>query len=128
MINRNNLSFDFIASYLNEIKNILNSDYFNIDTDFSFYSERYKNDNFINKYDYNIQDVIDIIKSLSPEDYSDNSYVNDESDLALIFGKTVKEEIYIKIKIMEQARRKVVCISFHEAEYKMKYPFKGGGN
>ena len=128
MANKKNLSFDFVSSYLNEIKDILNSDYFNINTDFYFHSKRNKNDNFINKYDYNIQDIIDIIKSLLPEDYSDNSYINNESDLALIFGKTIKEEIYIKIKIVEQSRRKVVCISFHEAEYKMKYPFKKGGN
>jgi hypothetical protein len=39
------------------------------------------------------------------------------------FGTKVKnKEIYIKIK-MGYANNSVICISFHEAEFKLTYPF-----
>lgn len=41
-----------------------------------------------------------------------------------IFGKQLKnKEVYIKIS-MGRENSKVVCISFHVAEYPMNYPFK----
>ena len=41
-----------------------------------------------------------------------------------IFGKDVKKnEVYIKIT-MGFAGGSVICISFHAAEYPMRYPFK----
>ncbi|MDD2791539.1 MAG: hypothetical protein PHD73_00055 [Sediminibacterium sp.] len=41
-----------------------------------------------------------------------------------IFGKTIsKQEVYIKITLGFSGRQ-VICISFHIAEYPMKYPFK----
>lgn len=41
-----------------------------------------------------------------------------------VFGKHVKgNEIYIKIT-MGQEGSGTICISFHKAEYPMKYPFK----
>ena len=42
-----------------------------------------------------------------------------------VFGKIVKQkEIYIKISMGNQPSSSVICISFHESEYEMKYPFK----
>jgi hypothetical protein len=41
-----------------------------------------------------------------------------------VFGKQVKgNEIYIKITMGLEASG-TICISFHKAEYPMKYPFK----
>ncbi len=41
-----------------------------------------------------------------------------------VFGKTIKkEEVYIKISMGVQGSS-VICISFHVAEHKMKYPLK----
>ena len=40
------------------------------------------------------------------------------------FGKTIKgKEVYIKITMGRQ-NKPVICISFHLAEHKIKYPFK----
>jgi len=40
-----------------------------------------------------------------------------------VFGKDVKNnEVYIKITL--DAGTNALCISFHIAEYKMKFPFK----
>ena len=40
------------------------------------------------------------------------------------FGRTIKgKEVYIKITMGRQ-NKPVICISFHLAEHKIKYPFK----
>lgn len=40
------------------------------------------------------------------------------------FGKSLKsKEVYIKITMGKQSKP-VICISFHLAEFKIKYPFK----
>jgi hypothetical protein len=68
----------------------------------------------------------DIIAELKTEDYSEGP-LEDKMHGILpmwVFGKMVKgKEIYIKIS-MGQSNRSSVCISFHIAEYPMKYPFK----
>lgn len=68
-----------------------------------------------------------VLEDLGPEDYSQGPLA--ESDYGggaemWVFGKEVKrQEIYIKIT-MGFPGAAVICISFHVAEYPMKYPFK----
>jgi len=41
-----------------------------------------------------------------------------------VFGKMVKDkEVYIKVTL-GNPNRQIICISFHIAEYPLKYPFK----
>jgi hypothetical protein len=65
----------------------------------------------------------EIIMKLKPEDFyriEEGKYL--EQYEMYSFGKTVKGiEVYIKISITD---RNVVCISFHEAEFIIDYPFK----
>jgi hypothetical protein len=67
-----------------------------------------------------------VIETLKSEDYSegpipDQNFVG--SDL-WVFGKTLKnKEVYIKIS-MGYKNKSTICISFHIAEFPMKYPFK----
>jgi hypothetical protein len=65
----------------------------------------------------------DIIRKLKPEDFyriEEGKYM--EKYLMWSFGKIVQTaEVYIKISLTE---RNVICISFHEAEYPIVYPFK----
>lgn len=67
-----------------------------------------------------------VIGELSLEDYSqgplpDKQFLGDD---LWVFGKVVKQqEIYIKITLGLPGKR-VICISFHAAEYPMSYPFK----
>jgi len=68
-----------------------------------------------------------IIKELKVEDYSQGPIVdtlNHFGDM-WVFGKDVRErEVYIKISLGRD-NCQTICISFHIAQYKMKYPFKG---
>jgi hypothetical protein len=65
----------------------------------------------------------EIIRKLKPEDFyriEDGLYF--EKYTMWSFGKTVQNtEMYIKISLTE---RNIVCISFHEAEFPIIYPFK----
>lgn len=65
----------------------------------------------------------DIIRKLKPEDFyriEEGLYM--EKYLMWSFGKIVQAaEVYIKLSITE---RNVICISFHEAEHPITYPFK----
>lgn len=65
----------------------------------------------------------EIIKKLKPEDFyriEDGLYM--EKYIMWSFGKIVQTiEMYIKISITE---RNIICISFHEAEFPITYPFK----
>lgn len=69
-----------------------------------------------------------IIRDLKSEDYSNGPIVdtlNKNGDM-WVFGKDVKgNEVYIKISL-GNSNSQTICISFHVAEYKMKYPFKIG--
>jgi hypothetical protein len=67
-----------------------------------------------------------VLKELDIEDYSEGPLeekLYGGADM-WVFGKLVKgKEIYIKIT-MGVSGSKVICISFHTAEYKMNYPYK----
>lgn len=67
------------------------------------------------------------ILSLSVVDYSSGPEQDrDHPGDLWIFGKTINGyEIYIKLKIAEIKDTKIAkCISFHEAEFSLTYPFK----
>lgn len=68
-----------------------------------------------------------IIKEIKAEDYSQGPIVDTLNHMGdmWVFGKDIKgQEVYIKISL-GIANSQTICISFHIAEYKMKYPFKG---
>lgn len=68
----------------------------------------------------------EILKALDIIDYCEGpktEHLNGGSAM-WVFGKMVKEqEVYIKITL-GIAGAQVLCISFHVAEHKMKYPLK----
>lgn len=67
-----------------------------------------------------------VLKSLIVEDYSEGPKEEKLYGGAAmwVFGKIIKgKEIYIKIT-MGVSGAKVICISFHIAEYQMTYPYK----
>lgn len=66
-----------------------------------------------------------VIIDLEVEDYSDGPIVDSLNKCGemWVFGKDVKDrEVYIKISLGKGTN--ALCISFHIAEYPMKYPFK----
>lgn len=66
-----------------------------------------------------------IVLSLEGTDFSHTTLgdVFDEGDILWVFGKDYKgTELYIKITIIDNGR--CLCVSFHEAEHPISYPFK----
>ena len=67
-----------------------------------------------------------IVKSLQVQDYVEGLVIdllNKEGEM-WVFGKDVKgREVYIKITLGYE-NGQTICISFHLAEYPLKYPFK----
>ena len=68
-----------------------------------------------------------ILENLTAKDYSQGPIeekLYGGSDM-WVFGKDVKgQEVYIKISL-GHSNSHTICISFHIAEYKIKYPLKG---
>lgn len=67
-----------------------------------------------------------IIESLTADDYTEGPLEDTLYRIAdlWVFGKTLKKkELYIKIS-MGADNSRTICISFHVAEYPLKYPFR----
>jgi hypothetical protein len=68
-----------------------------------------------------------IIEALSVTDYYKGPKMDTQNDGGPLweFGKQFRNHmIYIKIS-MGSPNKPVICISFHEAEYEISFPFKG---
>ena len=94
--------------------------------DILFRDDRGKNQQTL--FDLDITPVfrVEIIKSLAVTDYSAGPIVNElvKNTEMWVFGKDIKQrEVYIKISL-GFPNESVICISFHLAEHKMRYPFK----
>lgn len=88
---------------------------------------------FLNQREKNAQALLDldippdkrkeVILQLKAEDfYRIEEGVYQEQYEMVAFGKIVKGvEVYIKISV---TKRNVICISFHQAEFPIIYPFK----
>lgn len=91
-----------------------------------FIDERQKNAQTILILDISPTKRTEIIKGLNAVDYSEGPIEEKIRgfEQMWVFGKLVrKKEIYIKI-CMGHFNNPAVCISFHIAEHKMKYPLK----
>jgi hypothetical protein len=91
-----------------------------------FRDDRHKNINTLLRLEISSAKRREIIEALKLADYSEGPLkdtLNSGSPL-WVFGKTVKQTpIYIKITI-GTPNNPVICISFHEAEHPMNFPFK----
>jgi hypothetical protein len=109
-----------VEKYLKELK--VKAAFFGI----LFLDDRGKNQQTL--LDLEISPAIrkEIIANLRPEDYSDGPLEEKLRGILpmWIFGTEVKQkEVYIKLS-MGSVNNSVVCISFHVAEYAIKYPYK----
>ena len=117
---------------MEKLKTFLENGDFNIDTDFVLIRKNKKDDRAhstpytLLDLDYNIEDVIDRLKELTVEEYSETKIDKDDLDppLLFVFGKNIDRKlIYIKLKIKGDQKRYVLCVSFHYAKDKMKFPY-----
>ncbi len=91
-----------------------------------FFDHRGKNQQFLLDQEIAPLKRKEIIQSLKAEDYVDGPLTEKMHNLPemWVFGKKWKHtEIYIKISPGIK-NNSVVCISFHDAEYPLSYPFK----
>lgn len=115
-----------INHYLNDIKTLINEN----ERSLIISTNRTKNIYFMQKYNLKKKDIIQIINSLDTDDFKDkvvNEHIQFLNEVLYIFSKTVDlidEEgkintvnIYIKFNLIN---KKVILISFHEAEYEFK--------
>ncbi|GAA5030811.1 hypothetical protein GCM10011506_22030 [Marivirga lumbricoides] len=91
-----------------------------------FRSDRTKNFSTMLALEVSVNDIKSTLNDLRVSDYSEGpleEVLYKGSDM-WVFGKVIKKkEVYIKIT-MGLPSDKVICISFHIAEKKMKYPLK----
>ena len=121
-----------VTAFLEELKIFLEKGDFNIDTDFILIRKNKKDDMehstpyTLLDLDYDIEDVVDRLKELTVEEYSETKIDKDDLDppLLFVFGKNINRKlIYIKLKIKGDQKRHVLCVSFHYAKDKMKFPY-----
>lgn len=124
---------DEIVSGENGLKTLLEKDDFNIDTDFTLISKNKQGDNrrFSTPYtlvdlDYDTEDIVNRLKELTAEEYSETKIDKDDLDppLLFVFGKNINNKlVYIKLKIKGDQQRHVLCVSFHYAKEQISFPY-----
>lgn len=122
-----------IIEFLEKLKNILQSEEFNLDRDFTIVKSNKKNgkEKFSTKYtlldlDYDASDIVERLKELTIREYSETLVDKDDVNppLLFVFGKDINDkQIYIKLKIKGSQTGHVLCVSFHYAEERMSFPY-----
>lgn len=120
-----------VKEFLQELKSILTKDNFNIDNDLlviksSKEKMEYSTSFTLIDLEYDIYDISDRLKELTIQEYSQTLIDKDDDKppLLFVFGKDINDrQIYIKLKIKDEPKHKVLCLSFHYAEYEMNFPY-----
>jgi len=122
-----------VIAFLDELKAILDKEDFNINTDLTLIRKEKKEEDerFSTPYtlldlDYDISDVVERLKELTVEEYSETKIDKDNLDppLLFVFGKKINNElVYVKLKMKGNKSRHVLCVSFHYAKEKMFFPY-----
>lgn len=122
-----------VLEFLGELKSILCGESFDSNRDFVLITTRKENEleQFstpftMNKLEYDVNDVVERLKELTVKEYSETLIDKDNTEppLLFVFGKDLNGRlIYIKLKIKGDARRRVLCVSFHYAKEKMNFPY-----
>ncbi len=122
-----------VENFLQELRGILTDPDFSIEADLTLIVKRKPgHEQFSTPYtmmdlDYDEYDVVERLKELTYRDYSET--LHDDSGavppLLFVFGKDInKRQVYIKLKIKDVSKKKVLCLSFHYAENKMNFPYR----
>ncbi len=121
-----------VISFLDQLKVLLEKEDFNVDTDLTLIRKAKKGDEkFSTPYtlldlEYDAEDVVERLKELVLEEYSETKIDKDDVNppLLFVFGKVINEKlVYVKLKIKGDQKRHVLCVSFHYAKEKMTFPY-----
>ena len=123
-----------VVAFLEELKAFLKGNDFDIDHDLILIKkkkvddEEYSTPYTLLDLDYNSEDVVNRLKELTVAEYSETKIDKDDLNppLLFVFGKDINRRlVYVKLKIKkkEDLRKHILCVSFHYAKEKMKFPY-----
>ena len=123
-----------VLAFLEELKAFLKGNDFDIDHDLILIKkkkvddEEYSTPYTLLDLDYNSEDVVNRLKELTVVEYSETKIDKDDLNppLLFVFGKDINRRlVYMKLKIKkkENLRKHILCVSFHYAKEKMKFPY-----
>ena len=122
-----------VVAFLDELQKLLERENFDINTDITLIikkkqgeDQRYSTPYTLLDLDYNIEDVVNRLKELTVEEYSETKIDTDDVNppLLFVFGKDINGKIiYIKLKIKGNQQKYVLCVSFHYAKDKITFPY-----
>ena len=123
-----------VVAFLEELKAFLKGNDFDVDHDLILIKkkkvddEEYSTPYTLLDLDYNSEDVVNRLKELTVAEYSETKIDKDDLNppLLFVFGKDINRRlVYMKLKIKkkENLRKHILCVSFHYAKEKMKFPY-----
>ena len=123
-----------VVAFLEELKVFLEGNDFDIDHDLILIKKRkLEDEEYSTPYtlldlDYSSEDVVNRLKELTVAEYSETKIDKDDFNppLLFVFGKDINRRlVYVKLKIKkkENLRTHILCVSFHYAKEKMKFPY-----
>mgnify|MGYP000867660008 FL=1 len=123
-----------VLAFLDELKAFLEGNDFDIDHDLILIKKKKADDEehstpyTLLDLDYDSEDVVNRLKELTVAEYSETKIDKDDLNppLLFVFGKEINRRlVYVKLKIKkkENLRKHILCVSFHYAKEKMKFPY-----
>ena len=120
-----------IKAFLKELNEILMDKNFNIDDNLLIIKSNKNEMEYSTNYtmmdlEYDSSDVVDRLKELTISEYSETLMDKDDDKppLLFVFGKEINNKlVYIKLKIKGEAKKRVLCLSFHYAKHNMEFPY-----
>ena len=123
-----------VVAFLEELKAFLKGNDFDIDHDLILIKKKKLDDEehstpyTLLDLDYDSEDVVNRLKELTVAEYSETKIDKDDFNppLLFVFGKDINRRlVYVKLKIKkkENLRTYILCVSFHYAKEKMKFPY-----
>lgn len=123
-----------VLAFLEELKAFIEGNDFDIDHDLILIKKRKLDDEeYSTPYtlldlEYSSEDVVNRLKELTVAEYSETKIDKDDFNppLLFVFGKDINRRlVYVKLKIKkkENLRTHILCVSFHYAKEKMKFPY-----
>lgn len=122
-----------VIAFLEQLQSILLDPKFDIDNNMILISKKktqekeiYSTPYTILDLDYETSDIVERLKELTVQEYSETLYDRDDDNppLLFVFGKDINcKKVYIKLKIKD-FKKKVLCLSSHYAEHAMNFPYR----
>lgn len=123
-----------VLAFLEELQAFIEGNDFDIDHDLILIKKRKLDDEeYSTPYtlldlEYSSEDVVNRLKELTVAEYSETKIDKDDFNppLLFVFGKDINRRlVYVKLKIKkkENLRTHILCVSFHYAKEKMKFPY-----